>query len=256
MQDDHGIQPTHVTFNCLINGYAKAGGTAKAEKWFDAMMQADMKPRALTFRCMIRAFSAQGRVEQAMSCFSMAQSQCNMMDVDVTTYMIVMRMCAREGLDDELEACHDKLKCAGLDCARHVFRAVISGYADARELDKVKTWCSRAKEAGFEPKLNEYTQLLRACGPKESQPANPDQGREVFLMQIAEGIAPDSANLEALTDALGQRAYNRLCQELHVHTRAAHLNWWPDSRNISKPMRLARQILSLSFSSDVAHGEL
>lgn len=253
MQDDHGILPTHVTFNCLINGYAKAGETAKAEKWYTAMLQAGIKPEVQTFKCMIRAFSLQGRVEQAMSWFNMAQSQCEMMDASI--YMIVMRMCAREGLDDEIEACHDKLKCAGLDGARGVFTAVISGYADARELEKAKIWNSRAIEAGFCPKLSEYTQLLRACGPKESQPANPDQAREIFLRQVAEGIAPDRANLEALTDALGQRAYYRLTQELHVHMSAARLPWWPDPQDISKPMRLARGILGLSFSSDAAPGE-
>merc|ERR1712226_418103 len=111
------------------------------------------------------------------------------------------------------------------------------------DLETAKMWCEKAAEAGFAPKVCEYTLLLKACGPKQGQPANPEQGRSIFLDQVASGIAPNRSNLEALAEALGKTACDRLCKELHVHTRAANLTWWPDPRDFSKPMRLARQIL-------------
>merc|ERR1711963_681629 len=119
----------------------------------------------------------------------------------------------------------------GLSCSRETFSAVISAYANVGDLDQTKAWCKRGEDAGFVPTVAEYTHLLKACGQTQDKPADPVEGKHIFLTQIAKGIAPNNANLQALADALGATASQRLCEELHVHTRACRLNWWPDPRH-------------------------
>jgi len=243
MVREHGISPSRVTFNCLISGFAAAGNPAGAEKWFDAMVKEAIKPDLRTYNSMIRAFTLSGRIDRAESWFEEARSAFR--TLDVATYRIMMEFYAREGLADKVEGCLADMERSGLSCVREAFTSMISAHANAKDLDKARAWCNRAEEAGFAPGVGEYTLLLKACGPRQDRPANPGEGRLIFLRQVASGIAPNHDNLEALADALGRTASRSLCSELHVHTRAANLSWWPDPRHFTKPPRLARQALGL-----------
>lgn len=248
MTDDHGIQPSRVTFNCLINGFAKEGNAVGAAKWFHAMKEAGLEPELCTYNCMVRAFALQGCEEQAESWFEATKTRFRALDA--TTYRTMMDLFTRKGLAVKVEAYIVEMERAGFSCGREAFKCVISAYASARDLDHAKGWCNKAEAAGFAPHVAEYTQLLKACGPNQDEPAKPDEGRDIFLNQVARGIAPDHGNMQALADALGQTACRHLCEELHVHTRAANLSWWPDPRDFTKPTRLAKQALGLSNDLD------
>jgi len=257
MIHEHGIKPSCVTFNCLINGFAKVGNPAGAEKWFNAMLKEAMNPEMCSYKSMIRALTFKGcelgMVYEAESWFQKAKSTFG--TLDVATYQIMMDAYARNGLADKVESYFVDMESCDFSCDREAFNSVISAYANAKDLDGARAWCSKAEKAGFVPAVREYTMLLKACGPKPDQPANPIEGRSIFLHQVAAGIAPDHDNLQALADALGKTASRRLCEELHVHTRAANLSWWPDPRHFSKPLRLARQALGLSSGSSATHAE-
>merc|ERR1712039_978126 len=128
-----------------------------------------------------------------------------------------------------------------LPCPKEAYRAVIRAHATGGHLSDVTNWVDKAEKAGFVPSVYEYTQMLRACAPNESQPAaNTVQARLIFLGQVAKGITPNRENLQALDDALGKWQARRLCSEVHLHTRAARLDWWQAPRNLAKPIRLAR----------------
>lgn len=237
-----GVSPSCVTFNCLINAYAKAGIGSGAEKWFQEMVEADMKPSLSTYNCMIRAFALQGCVEQAEAWIEEAKSNFHVWEA--TTFKVTMELYAHKGLPQKVESCFFEMQRIGLPLPREAYRAVISAHAAHRDLDKARAWVNKAGESGFAPLVDEYTELLRACAPKHDGPsAYSSEGRSVFLEQVAKGIAPNRNNMEALDDALGKASARRLCSQLHLHTRAARLDWWQDPRNFSKPTRLARQIL-------------
>jgi len=253
MIHEHGIKPSSVTFNCLINGFATVGNTAGAEKWFNAMVKEAIKPELRTYNSMIRALTLKGCMDQAESWFEEAKSTFG--TLNVATYRIMMEFYARKGLADKSEGCFVDMERSGLSCNRETFASVISAHANAKNLDNAKAWCSKAEKAGFAPKVCEYTMLLKACGPKQDQPANSNEGRYIFLHQVASGIAPNHDNLQALADALGKTACRRLCEELHVHTRAANLTWWPDPRDFAKPTRLARQALGFPSGSGASDAE-
>jgi len=249
----HGVKPSCVTFNCLINGFAAVGNPVGAEKWFKAMLKEGIEPELCAYKSMIRALTFTGCVDKAESWFEEAKSKFS--TVDVATYQIMMDSYARKGLADKAEGCFIDLECSGFSCNREAFTSVVSAYANAKDLDNARAWCRKAEQAGFAPAVREYTLLLKACGPKQDQPANSSEGRSIFLHQVANGIAPNHDNLEALADALGKTACRRLCEELHVHTRAANLSWWPDPRHFRKPKRLARQALGFPSGSSATHAE-
>jgi len=248
-----GITPSCVTFNCLINGFAVAENPAGAKKWFDAMVKEGIEPELCTYNSMIRAFTSKGCVDQAESWLEEARGAFPWLDVK--TYRIMMDFYAREGLCDKVECCFVEMERSGFSCDRRAFTSVISAHANAKDLDKARAWCDKAERAGFAPRVGEYTLLLKACGPKQDQPANSDEGRSIFLHQVANGIAPNHDNLQALADALGKTDCRRLCEELHVHTRAANLSWWPDPRDFAKPTRLARQALGFLSGSGAVNSQ-
>jgi len=157
-----------------------------------------------------------------------------------------MQFCARSYAPIMVESFFSLSNQAGYQCGSDEIDIVIKAYAHAGDLRNAKVWCSKKKDAGLTPPVHECTCLLRACGPRNDRPANPDEGRRIFLSQLANSIAPNHDNLQALASALGQRECQRLLQDLHVHQRAANLSWWPDARNLAKPSRLAKQMLGTS----------
>lgn len=243
-----GIAPSRVTFNCLIKGSALTGNVVKAKKWFHAMQDADIKPDLLSYNCMVQAFVMQGSVAQAEEWVEEAKR--NGHELGTTTYRLLLQLYARTGLPDKAEGCLAQMEFHGLQSSeRTLFKFVASAHATAKDFENTKKWIDKAGESGFEPAVHEYTQLLRACGPKQGQSANDTQARSTFLQQVAAGIPPNRDNLDALDEALGCSAARSLCAELHIHTRAARLAWWPDPRNFEKPTRLARHILRLPDGS-------
>jgi len=247
---DDGFKPDAVTFNCLIGCCAKAGNVAKANEWFDSMLEQGVEPEYPTYKCMILVYAAHGHLDQAITWYGRAVSR--FCKLDTKTFMMMMNLYAGKALPEKAEECFEDMKRRSHEVTREAFQGVISAYANARDLAGAKHWCRLANEAGFAPKVLEYTRLLTACGPKPGQPADSDQGREIFLRQVAKGIAPDRDNLDALDDALGRWPARRLCEELRIHTRAARLEWWPDARHFMKPPRLAGEILGTEFDSGVA----
>lgn len=247
MIDEHNIQPNIVTFNCLINGFAKAGNVIGAVKWFDAMTEAGLEPQQCTYKCMIRTFAVCECWERAESLIEMMRARSLIMDV--STHRTMMDFYARRGQAVKVKECLMEMEDAGLPCGREDFMFVISACANARDLDNAKLWCAKAEAAGFIPGVGEYTQLLKACGHNQDMPAKPEEGRNIFLNQVARSVVPNHDNMEALAEALGKTACQRLCEELHVHTRAANISWWPDPRHFAKPPRLARQLLNLPTDS-------
>jgi len=235
-----GVLPSCDTFNCLINVYAKVGNASKSEDWFHHMKKANVEPTLATYNCMIR--SSQHCLEQAEAWFEEARAR--FPSFEVATYTAIMEISANKGLPQKAEQFFRELQRMEFPCSREAYRAVIRAHATGGHLSDVMDWVDKAETAGFVPSVYEYTQMLRACAPNANQPAaNSLQARFIFLGQLAKGIAPNHENLQALDDALGKWNARSLCSEVHLHTRAAHLDWWQDPRNLAKPSRLARELL-------------
>jgi len=246
---DAGFIPSVVTFNCLIGCCAKAGNVAKANEWFASMHAHGVEPEYPTYKCMILLYVEKEDLDQAISWYGLAASK--FPKLDIKTIMMMMSLYGGKALPEKAEECLEDMRRHGHKVTRQAFQGVMSAYANAGDLAGAKHWLRQAKEAGFAPTVVEHTHLLAACGPKPGQTADPDQGRDIFLYQVAKGIEPDRDNLDALSDALGYRPARRLCEELHIHTRAARLEWWPDAHHFMKPPRLAREILGDKFDSSV-----
>merc|ERR1739845_222925 len=108
--------------------------------------------------------------------------------------------------------CFVEMERGGLCCTREAFNFVMSAHANSRNLEEARSWLDKAEKAGFVAKVGEYTLLLHACAPSQDRPANPDEARLIFLHQVADGIEPNHANLQALANALGKTACDHLLE--------------------------------------------
>lgn len=140
--------------------------------------------------------------------------------MDATSYSVIMELYSDKALPHKAVVCFGEMKGADLPPDRRSYKAVISAHANAGEFEGVRLWCNKCEQSGFSLRLYKYTQLLKACAPRQDLPADPRQGEMIFLEQISEGIAPDHVNLQALKDALGMTNAEDLCRRCGVDVRA------------------------------------
>lgn len=217
------VVPDRITFNCLINAFARAKDGYGAEKWFKTMTENGIQGDKVTFKCLIRAFALQGCAAEMEIWFAESKKQFpRALDVDL--YNVVMELYALKALPAKAKLCFDDLEKVGLLPNRRTYLAMISAYANAGDIEGAQEWCDKEQAAGFPLKVQEFTQLLKSCAPQSHRPANYLRGKDIFLQQLAKGIAPDHHNFEALNEALGKTDAWALCERNRVDIHAVSLS--------------------------------
>jgi len=210
-----GITPSEVTFNCVINAYAKAKDLRKARECFEHMERIGMQPTLVAYNCVIKACVRQGSISEAEEWLKKAQI---IHKPNEFSFGPFLEHFSNKGFVEKVEAWLGKKVDAGLMLNRADFGNVVSAYAKARDLAGVKRWVEKMREAGLQPEVYEYTQLINACAPckKLSMPAQPEEARKIFQDELQNKIFPDHFNYNALAGALGHHEAQALFNQAGV----------------------------------------
>lgn len=225
---DAGVHPSRIAFNCLANAHAQAGDIAGAEEVFAEMNEWGILPDPTVYNCILRALVAKGCAREVEVWFEKTKHEdaC-----DSISYQLMLDHCVQQ---------HDAQRAAilwvergqlGLHLDREAFRAMMAAYASEGNVATAESWCLKAREAGFVPRVHEYTLLLMACAPTDERHADTEKGKLIFCEQIRAGIEPDHKNLAALAGAVGGAGARSLCKKLRVDIRSASMTRWAQEKS-------------------------
>merc|ERR1712039_594086 len=113
---------------------------------------------------------------------------------------------------------------SGVTPDRDAYAMMVAAEANAKNLDGTRLWVDLMKSAGHNLHVYEYTQLLKACAPRDDGSSGRklwNEATAIFYDQIREGVVPNLFNLNALKSAVGRDRALALCNDLCIDVEAA-----------------------------------
>merc|ERR1712008_6353 len=130
---------------------------------------------------------------------------------------------SRKGLQCKAEEWFNHMQSAGVDCDSEAYGMMVAAAANAKDLEGAWRWAERMQMAGHSMQTYEYTQLLKACAPRDDDSTGRklyNEASAIFHDQIGANVIPNVINLNALKSAVGCARALALCEDLGVDIEA------------------------------------
>eukprot|EP00438_Fugacium_kawagutii_P001302 Skav226286 [mRNA] locus=scaffold3301:171050:173284:+ [translate_table: standard] len=145
-------------FNCLIDGYAKAGDFGTAEAVLDRMRYASIQPNRNSYNSLISGCAKNGNMKMAVTSMSRMRSQ--NMQPDVISYTSLISGFAAKGQMRLAEEWLDNMSQASLEPNAVTFATILRSCEKLHDTTEAERFQRKMKEMQIEPNLVIFNTLL------------------------------------------------------------------------------------------------
>ncbi|KAI3957329.1 hypothetical protein MKW98_003050 [Papaver atlanticum] len=193
-----------VSFNTMINGYARGGRPAEALSLFNEMRVSGILPDEYTIVALISAWSFLGDQKTGKQIHSLAYKNLNFNETSVLLKTALVDMYAKCGL---MEMAHLVFCKMGMRKSIEAWSAMISGYVRSGELDMAQELFNQMEERD----LVCWTAMISGY----CQMGKYKEALELFKEMEKFGIKPDEVTLATVISACARSGALDLGKKLH-----------------------------------------
>ncbi|KQJ84836.1 pentatricopeptide repeat-containing protein At1g03560, mitochondrial [Brachypodium distachyon] len=187
-----GVEPSRVTYNCLLDGLANAGLLDTAINVFDAMSTEDrVRPDVVSYNILIKGYCRAGRAQDAMARLAHMREQAEL-SPDKVTYLTLMQLHYSEGTFSQCIRLFQEMEEMGMgkDIPQHAYVLVIGALCKEGKPFEGLAVFERMLKSGYPAKAAMYTALIDTMGKF---------GRENEAMLLFERMKASGLELDAIT---------------------------------------------------------
>jgi len=155
-----GHQPNHITFNAVINAFAKQGEIKQALHVAGEMKRQGMEFDTITYNTIIDAWARAG--DAATAQLWMKRMLSSGVKASVVTFGSVLRACAVAGLPEELDYWHDRSVELGIELNLICYSSVVNALARRDNVVAAMKWLTRMVQREVQPTVQCFTGILTA----------------------------------------------------------------------------------------------
>jgi pentatricopeptide repeat protein len=226
-------QPDTITYNTIMDVYAKCGDTAKALRTLDIMLREGVPPDVYTYSSAIASCVKHGRAEEAeqveqrmreaglqpdvftystlmdvyAKCGDVAKAL-RTLDVmqregvapNVVTFNTAIASCVKDGRAEEAEQLEPRMREAGLRPDVTTYNTLMDVYAKCGDARKALQLLQRMRAEGMECDVTTFGAAMDAC----SKGGAWESALQLLTDMCDAGIVPNVKVWNALLDALGR----------------------------------------------------
>ena len=193
------IAPDEITFNTLLNVYAKAGQCEDAQRLFERMASWHVTPTVVTYNSLMDAYArathVDGSFERAAAVFARLRDAG--LHPTTNSYSILISAAARRGDVAAAFALRDRMVSEQLLPNAVTWSSLVDACAKAGELEKAFATFDEMVRARIAPNVVTYTILVDACG----KAGRVELAVRVFRQMLRDGlVAPNRVTCNSLMD--------------------------------------------------------
>ncbi|OMO52692.1 hypothetical protein COLO4_37044 [Corchorus olitorius] len=172
-----GVNPNHVTYTTLIDGYCRVNDLGEALRVRDIMESKGIYPGVVTYNSIIRKLCEEGKIREANRVLN-EMSEKNVEPDNITCNTLINAYCKIGDMGSAMKV-KNKMAEAGLKLDQFTFKALIHGFFKVREMDSAKEYLFNMLDAGFSPSYSTYSWLVDGyC----------NQGNEELVMKLPDEL--------------------------------------------------------------------
>ncbi|CAD6262098.1 unnamed protein product [Miscanthus lutarioriparius] len=187
-----GVEPSRLTYNCLLDGLVNAGLLDTAINVFDAMSTEDrVQPDVVSYNILIKGYCRAGRTQDAMARLADMREQAELTP-DKVTYLTLMQCHYSEGTFPQCIALFQEMEERGMgkEIPQHAYVLVIGALSkDGKPFEALAVF-ERMMKRGCPTNAAMYTALIDSMGKF---------GREKEAMTLFERMKASGIELDAVT---------------------------------------------------------
>merc|ERR550514_1772243 len=213
-----GQSPNSVSYNIVIDAFAKANDSGGAEKWLSKMKEAGLSPSAVSYNAVIHACARAGDVERAAGWLVAVRRDPTAPEVNVFTWSTVIHACAKAGDADGAELWLSRMHAAGVAATAVTYNCVIDACARCGERKRSEQWLRRMQDEGVDPTPASYNSVIHACAE-----AGDAEGAEDWLLRMSEEgkVLPTAHSFGPVIHAWGTAGKPERAQAIFDRMQAA-----------------------------------
>ncbi|XP_020109240.1 LOW QUALITY PROTEIN: pentatricopeptide repeat-containing protein At1g03560, mitochondrial-like [Ananas comosus] len=198
-----GIEPSLLTYNCLMDGLVNSGFVDSAEKVFRVMEQPDAKarPDVVSRNILIKGYCKAGRTQDALNLFGQMQKEGaeNASSApDKITYLTLIQSHYGDGAFLRCLSLYREMEEKGLEIPPHACTLVIAALCKEGKPFEASAVLERMLGRGCGANVAIYTALIDSfakCGAEE-------QAMSLFRRMKDAGLEPDAVTYSVLINCL------------------------------------------------------
>ncbi|OAY65274.1 Pentatricopeptide repeat-containing protein, mitochondrial [Ananas comosus] len=198
-----GIEPSLLTYNCLMDGLVNSGFVDSAEKVFRVMEQPDAKarPDVVSRNILIKGYCKAGRTQDALNLFGQMQKEGaeNASSApDKITYLTLIQSHYGDGAFLRCLSLYREMEEKGLEIPPHACTLVIAALCKEGKPFEASAVLERMLGRGCGANVAIYTALIDSfakCGAEE-------QAMSLFRRMRDAGLEPDAVTYSVLINCL------------------------------------------------------
>jgi pentatricopeptide repeat domain-containing protein 1 len=191
-----GLTPEARTYNAVIAACGKAGQPSAAVGVYERMLADGVEPTGTTYTSVISAFGRTGQVEEALRVYrDMAARGC---ERNVITYSSLISVCERAGRADVALRLLDEMRAAGVRPNVVTYNALIGACAAAGLWQRAAGLAEDMAAGGCRPDAVTYSSLIAAF----ERGGEWRQALVAFEKMQAAGFRPDACAYNSVLGAL------------------------------------------------------
>jgi len=190
-----GVQITTCSCNTLLDACARANDLQGCERWLGYMCDHGAKPNVISYATVIYAHARQGGKAKAEALFR-KMLEAKIMP-DAMCYNSLIHACSVCGQAERAETWLQEMQTSGLSPNVTTFTAVIDACAKAGDVPKAEKWLGTMMQQGVEANVVTYSALIDACAK-----AGNLKRAEFWLNEMpSRGVQPNAHSYSAVINA-------------------------------------------------------
>jgi pentatricopeptide repeat protein len=190
------IQPNTITFNTILNAFAKCGTMQYAPELLKDMREANpaVEPDIVTYSTLVKGFCYAGCLDRALQVFKDMQQE-GKCAPDEVLFNSLLGGCAKEFRLDEALQLLDDMRKSGIAPSNYTLSMLVKLMCRCRRLEQAFTMLEDiSNEYNFNINIQVYTCLIQGCFHN----GQPDKALAVYDKIISEKLIPDSMTYTVL----------------------------------------------------------
>eukprot|EP00933_Yihiella_yeosuensis_P037560 TRINITY_DN31550_c0_g1_i2.p1 TRINITY_DN31550_c0_g1~~TRINITY_DN31550_c0_g1_i2.p1 ORF type:complete len:849 (-),score=157.68 TRINITY_DN31550_c0_g1_i2:209-2755(-) len=199
-ENDGGAQLDAFAYNALIAAAARCSDPTAAETWLRQMIQDGATPDVVSYNSVINAWAKRGSASGAERIVTLMceGKHTGTVEPDVVTLGVALHACARAGELKRAEGMFQRIVARGKTQPDAIcFNALINASVKANNIERAEMWLNQMMEAGVPPSVVSYTTVLHA----HARAGNVEAAEKGLELMNEQGIEANVVSYSALIHA-------------------------------------------------------
>ncbi|KAF5742098.1 pentatricopeptide repeat-containing protein [Tripterygium wilfordii] len=223
LSTDLGFELNFQVFNTVIYACCKRGRVDLVAKWFQLMLELEVKPNVATFGMVMGLYQKGWKIEEAEFAFRHMRS---FGIICQSAYSAMITIYTRLNLYDKAEETICLMREDKVVMNAENWLVLLNAYSQQGKLEEAEQVLVSMQEAGISSNIVAYNTLITGYG----KVSNMDAAQCLFLSLKSIGLEPDEATYRSMIEGWG-RAGNYLAAERY-YKDLKRLGYKPNSSNL------------------------